>query len=225
MKVFTDYEREYLISLTEDLFAHGFKNAIIPWCDEDIYDTTDEWVNSHYHFLKDKHCYLVHGMTRVVVINEDFPWVLKFNFKNEKMRRDYNFLEAKYYELACEEGIEEFFAATYFLKNIDDVDVYVQEKVEADEDAVSSSFFEYTLENYFSDRVVENEEDEDKLNDDAWDEANSLDNEERIYAMIENYSDARRVVDFASKYQINDLHSGNWGYRDAQPVLIDYSGY
>ena len=82
MKVFTDYEREYLISLTEDLFAHGFKNAIIPWCDEDIYDTTDEWVNSHYHFLKDKHCYLVHGMTRVVVINEDFPWVLKFNFKN-----------------------------------------------------------------------------------------------------------------------------------------------
>ena len=225
MKIFTDCEKEFLINLAEDLFAHEFKTAIVPWSDEDIYDTTEGWVNSHLYYLADKHCSVVHGATRVVVIKEDFPWVLKFNFQGESVSQDYNSLEAKNYERACNEDIEDFFAATYCLGQVDEFMVYAQEKVEADEDAVSSSFFEYTLENYFSSRICENEDDEDRLNEDAWDEANCLDNEDRIYAMIENYSDARRVVEFTDKYDINDLHSGNWGYRGTQPVLIDYSGY
>ena len=225
MKIFTDYEKERLVELAENLFFHGFENAIRPFENEDIYDTTENWVSSHYYFLRSMNCSVVHGMTRIVVICEDLPWVLKFNFQDKNMRQDYNLLEATNYKRACEEGVEEFFAATYYLGVVDGIMTYAQEKVEANEDVVSSSFFEYTLETYFSDRVVENEEDEDKLNDDAWDEANCLDNEDRIYAMIENFKDARRVWEFTDKYDINDLHSGNWGYRGKQPVLIDYSGY
>ncbi len=221
----TESEKENLFNLVDTLVANGFKKALT--CNHTTYtvdtDSLYIWKESHRSFLRNNHLSIESGATRIVVISDN-KWVLKFSPLESDMTQDYNCLEAGYYQRACEENLEYLFAATYCLGARCGLMIYAQERVKVDEDCTSDSFLNYTLENYF-DRCSHEDYSEEEIQEAAWEESCELDNDDRIYAMIENVHDADKLIYFINKYDINDLHCGNWGYRGDQPVLIDYSGY
>lgn len=218
-------EKNVLIGVVEDLIEHDFLWAFTYTTDRYgcVKYHLHNWIDEHREYLYNNHLTVMNGVTRVVVIPESENWVLKFNF-NDNDKQDYNDREARNFQYACEEGLSDYFAAMYFLGIIGGLEVYAQERVEVDEDLTSDSFYNYTYNTYYSHECCENEEDEERIRDNVWDDSDTLGNEDRIYAMIEN-SDAVRLVRFCNYYDINDLHSGNWGYRNGQAVLIDYAGY
>lgn len=214
-------EKEQLISLVDELVACGFKKALLSG--KDIWGHTqvglDVWTKTHRETLRAAGCIIESGATRVVVVPEFSKWVLKFNYIG-KYETDYNYLELEHFQQACDRHLEKYFAATYLLGNVDGLNVYMQEKVKIDEDLTSDSFIIYTMENYYSGVDCEDEEIYDKVCNESYE----LDNEERIYAMVDS-RDAGVLIDFVYECDINDLHSGNWGYRGEDPVLIDYAGF
>lgn len=224
MKTLTTDERERLHDIVCDLFANDFLWALD--CPKRRYGygyehQVESWLNSHFDYLKEIHCRVTSGATRVVVIPEGEDWVLKFGFNDPSLIRDYNRLEAQNYAAATNRGLEDFFAASYYFEEVCGVDIYVQEHVWVDDDAVSDSFYNYTIDNFYSHRDL----DDDRTQEEAWEDSYSLDNEDRVYAMLGDQKRVDDLVNFINAFEINDLHSANWGYRDEQPVLIDYSGY
>lgn len=221
MKILINDERHQLCKLVERLLRHDFRSVL-----DYANGSVGEWEEEHFNFFKSLHCQIFHGETRVVVVFDDLEWVLKFNFFNRPTCKDvdYNDREYRHYVAAGDRGLGEYFAAMEYLGVFeDDVDVYAQEKVEIDEDAVSDSFYQYMSENLFG-GVDTQECSSSSLNERISEEAEYLENEDRIYAMITDGA-AEDLIDFIQYYDINDLHSGNWGYRDGQPVLIDYAGF
>lgn len=214
-------EKERLISLVDELVACGFKAALSKVTGTKKYQYYDVsgWIERHHNFLNAFECQVEYGATRVVVIPEFSNWVLKFTYI-EKYQLDYNAIELKKFQLACDKELDKYFAAIYYLGSLYGMDVYIQEKVKIDEELTSDSFINYTIDNYYSDVDCEDEETYDQVCCDSYE----LDNEERIGAMLGAY-DANELIDFCSYYDINDLHSGNWGYRDNEPVLVDYAGF
>ena len=223
MKALTENEKQSLIDLVEVLVDNGFKQAleVSGWEKH-----AREWAGQHHRLLDSLGCYVTCGATRVVVISDEDDWVLKFSFLDSLVKTDYNLLEAENYQAAIEAGLSRYFAATYCLGNICGLEVYVQERVNADEDGVSDEFYNYTLENYYSDCRDDYESEED-LHDAAWEDSTELENEDRIWAMVGDFDrkDCIKLVEFCDVREINDLHAANWGFRDGWPVMIDYSGY
>ena len=220
MKTLTTLDRLKIHELVDDLVDHGFAPALNCL---NGHKHIWQWEIANRDFLYSIDCVICCGVTRVVVIPENFDWVLKFNFQNEELLQDYNRLEVQHFEKAIEKGLDKYFAAIYQVGAIDGLMVYAQEKVVADEDYVTSSFFQYTLDKYYN-HIEYDDMYEDARNDAAWEEANTLDTEDRIYALI-NDGMADQLIDFIYENDINDLHSGNWGYRGTEPVMIDYAGY
>lgn len=222
MKTLSEVEKTRLLILARDLMNHHFADAL--FCTRDKWGIPqkhiNDWIISHFGYMAARRIHVDYGATRVVVVADNLDWVLKFDFQNAGLSHEYNELEVKNYQYACEWNLEDCFAAMYFLEKVNSIKVYAQERVRIDDDLTSDSFYEYTLQNYYSD---EDSDDED-VRENAWEDSNELDNEDRIYAMVDNLT-ARELVRFTNRYDINDLHSGNWGYRDGDPVLVDYAGY
>lgn len=222
MKTITDLEKMRICELVEDLIGHGLRGAITRY---DGHHNFYRWQENYKNYLHRIHCETFCGVTRTVFVFDDLDWVIKINFINPLMD-DYNYLEYSHFQSAIKAGLEKYFAAMWYVDEIDGICIYAQEKVNVDEDSVSSSFFEYTLENYYN-QASKNEDGEwteDQVNEAAWDESYTLENEDRIYAMITDGM-ANELISFIQENDINDLHSGNWGYRGDEPVLIDYAGY
>ena len=218
MKTLSNNDVTRIQNLVHDLAQHNFYDAI----NCDVNSQADKWIVHYREYLRAMGYHIFYGATRIVVMLDDFDWVLKFNFHYSDSAQDYNELEEVHYKAAIKAGLAEHFAAMYYVGIIENLMVYAQEKVRMDEDCVSSSFFQYTLDNYY----CENDgRDEDERNEDAWDDAMYLDNEDRIYAMIDSVSIADELIKFVFDNNINDLHSANWGYRGTEPVIVDYAGY
>lgn len=218
MKSLTFTERVKLHKIVKALVKHGFSQAL-----RGTRHNYYEWCDSSAGFLFNASLEVTSGATRCVVLSNDSNWVLKFDFEEEDcgFHKYYNKIEAENFEEACRRGLDKYFAAMYYLGNLEGLEVYAQERVRADEKVVSNSFFEYTLENYYGSYEIDDED----VRDSAWSDSTDLENSERIYAMIQDSKAADALVDFTDEFDINDLHSGNWGYRGDEPVLIDYSGF
>jgi hypothetical protein len=156
------------------------------------------------------------GASKVAIIDEDNDWVLKIPFCNKS--KDYCQLEAIYYGQAVKEGVEEPFAECYFLMEYEGAPCYIMEKVNCDEQAIESDFYEIC-----SDKLS-GQMSEDEIND----YLGSMDTDEILDQILEFYYEAgflQKVNVFLSENSINDLHTGNLGYRGDKLVFVDYSGY
>ena len=157
-----------------------------------------------------------YGATKLVIIDDDNDWVLKIPFCDKAC--DYCALEAENYKKAVEAGVEEGFAACYFLMEYEGAPCYIMEKVSCDEETVESDFYEIGS-NKFSDEMNE---------DEIYSYLGSMDGDEIVDQLLEFYYDEgflKKVNIFLSQNKINDLHTGNVGYRGEQLVLTDYSGF
>ena len=172
------------------------------------------WKNSPYENLENISYF--YGATKLVVIDDDNDWVLKIPFCDNAC--DYCALEAENYKKAIEAGVEEVFAACYFLMEYEGVPCYIMEKVSCDEETVESDFYE----------IGSNKHSSEMNEDEIYSYLGSMDGEEIIDQLLEFYYDEgflQEINIFLSRNKINDLHTGNVGYRGTNLVFVDYSGF
>lgn len=224
----------WAMSVMNTLFSHGFHDAIIYHLDE--YDSfygslgLYDWECHHSKVLNDLHVVLHNGETKVCIIGENDNWVIKVGFDRttspryvaREIAENFCKKEADYYAEACELGIEDCFAATYKIGEVDNTSIFLQEYAANREDDIEGLFFDYasSTDDYYPDE----DEDQDSRMDRLWSYVRGMDDEERIFAVLgENNT---QVLDFIFSHEINDLHQANWGVtNDGRCVMIDYSGY
>ena len=238
---------EWATNIMNELFARGFYTALR--YEERTYSCGgnhyyhlgfDDWEYAEGDYFRSNYgLHFYRGETKSCIVDFDRPeWVIKVPFDrstNPRCRKnedgtDINYcaLEAEKYARACAEGIEECFAATYEVGEINGVKFYLQEFANVDEDSTTDSFYEYAseqVEKYF-DRDEEDERNEEHFIDEIWDFINDMDDGERVMAVFNNHKNVRKICNFIYDEGINDLHSANWGFtNDGREVIIDYSGY
>ena len=169
------------------------------------------------------------GCSKIVIWDADFPdYVLKMALRDE----DDHFCDREYenYCYAEEQEAEEAFAwmACIYSKHQlgTERSIYAMEYIECDEDIIGSNSYDYALSNYCRDRGIE--EDEDSREEFYYYWSRNLDDNEMVMDFaLNSWSMALRqkVEQIIFDRDINDLHSGNMGYRGDQLVLVDYSGW
>lgn len=182
------------------------------------------WVKSSQ-TVKEMGLYLSSGCSKIAILDEGNPrWVIKFDLF-DRNKSEYCKLELRNYNRAREKKIEEYFAATYYLDAVNAFDFILQERVNMNSDAVEETFIDYVSSGY----NVEDFDSEDEYNDAIYNMEEDMTDEDRVYAMLddERYNvDIGAIINFIEENDINDLHSGNWGYtKDYHCVMVDFSGY
>lgn len=154
------------------------------------------------------------GATKGVVIFDNY--VLKFPFVDEYINHCER--EEKIYNGAIEENLEDFFCSIELFMDIDGYPIYVQPRVEVDENWAEEKSHDYLI----SDEVEEQE---------GWDMFScEFSYEEQMIGLFLSdgldRSIAYRLEEFFEEWEISDLHFGNVGYDDeGNWKLIDYAGF
>lgn len=171
------------------------------------------------------------GATRFVIFEKENPnFVLKF-LREDDGEINYNEIETVIYEYSEKEKISEFFAWSFKLFDFDfngkNLPIYVMEFVDSDEDIIYDDSNNYQFKLFCEEEGLdpENEESREKFDNDDNYHVGGTD------AMLEFAEDYwgeevfNSVSSLLERANVNDLHCGNWGYRDNQLVIIDYAGY
>lgn len=218
-------EIEKAKQIVNDLIKEDFFDAII--CEDN--DGFFGWCCDHKDFLEGRlkvYC----GETKACIVSDELSnWVVKvgFNYKVDSYAdkvTDFCAIEARNFEHAVVEGLEEFFAASYKLCELtppekynfkDNISFFIQEKAVPDEEKTSSTCDSYMR----SGRDSEEEDDEDYYDDD-------YDDDDRLESLFYGSKKYDELTAFIHEFDINDLHSGNFGYTsDGKVKIIDYSGF
>lgn len=157
------------------------------------------------------------GAFRAVIIDENFDWVIKFDFKEEINEEHVGNCRAEmiYYKNAVTWGIEEYFAPCFYGGEWNGVTFYLMKKVTIDIDSMNeeiSSGLESSDINYAS-----------CFNSDM--AAEDIDTIVNVFGSYFPYEEVTQLIEFCETYCINDFHSGNIGYLMGRPILVDYAGY
>ena len=150
--------------------------------------------------------------------------------------------EAYLYKKTIEENINAYFARTYFVGIIDNIFISIQEYVSVDDDfnedetwtRISATVEEDVVRAEYDSYRKEREEKgwwfqgyESYFNE--WVCGLEAEQENIIYAFIEDYEKAEKVIDFMNEYCINDLHTNNFGFKNPNEmetfVMTDFSGH
>lgn len=211
------YNKELVTTILSDCLPKCLKN-LSDFC-------YNEW-EMEFNVDLPRGWYQKDGATKMVFVNEDYNYVIKIpyfgvdyeKFENaiapiEQMNQwDYCKREMELYALARSEGLGRFFAATYQIGEFMDYPIYIQEKCtpfgrfHSKDASIISQSVEYLKEmnvrhNPFDAKFVVD------------------------MVQKEGFDKVQQFYEFLKKYQIDDLHTGNYGYRNELPKIIDYSGF
>lgn len=190
----------------------------------------NKWLSKEMDNMLEQGIEFSSGLTKVCIFDKQNPhWNIKVSFnrsscpsyQDPKLNIDFCKREADYYAEAEACDLGQYFTATYPLETVNGLCVVLQQNVETAED-----IFDEILDDYVRDwyKVEDFDGDEDAYWDSIRECANDLDNSERIRAIIGE--DSAALIEFIEKYNINDLHVGNWGITDqGYYVMLDFSGY
>lgn len=157
-----------------------------------------------------------YGSTSLVVFSADSSYVFKIQYDTSDPV-DYSHNECYVYSRAKELGCEEYFAWVDCIGQYGSVLVYAMEQVEVNEDRNSEDSYLYHAEQWRE----KHDEDEEEMNLDGYDDHFGM----IEYAVAHNGGKMSMAADLLSELGVNDLHSGNWGYRGNVFVAVDYGGY
>ena len=153
------------------------------------------------------------GMTKLVIWDGESDYVLKIPFCDRDF--DYCRAEVRNYKKAVEAGFAGHFAYCELLMNFPcagkEIPVYIMEYVEMDEWEN-----ERVIDSYLSENCSVEDYDSD------WD------GEDKVIAYLETLWEKEKVDAFSAfcrENRINDLHPGNVGFQEGEPIFIDYSGF
>lgn len=212
----TANEIEIAKKIVKILIKNSFSQALI---DE---DTWEDWCNNNSDVLEENHLEGFCGVSKACIFSDELPnWVIKTGFTWEEDNDDFDYctIEAHNYQDAIIEGVAEFFAASYELCTVTPLECkglckniyfYIQEKAEPDEEKTSS-----TCERYINGDCQDSE---------PW--YYNYTDTDRLESLFGEEKNFDKLLKFIKEWQINDLHSGNFGYtKDGIAKIIDYSGY
>jgi hypothetical protein len=206
-------EIEIAKKIVNDLIEHNFFDAIICEDCDGFYCWRDAKKQKNY--LKEAGLSAHSGETKACIISDKLSnWVIKvgYTYSDDEGRTTTDFcaIEAKNYKDAIDEGLEEFFAASYELCRVtppekykyeEDIVFFIQEKAEPDDEKTSATCEKYTGSD---------------CNDDF----------DRVESLFQGNEKLDSLFEFIDDWNINDLHSGNFGYtKEGKVKIIDYSGY
>jgi hypothetical protein len=203
-------------AIYEALLPSGFDRFL---ADSKNYDQFCEWRDAFYEgdWETKLEVDFAGGCTRFVIIPRSGDYVFKIQYDFDK-DIDYCANEAAVYVAAEREGVAEFFAWTACIGTYGNADVYAMERVVVDENRNSSDSYAYHCEQW-REESGSDDEDVDIFGD--YDDHDGM----IEYAIAHNGNLMRKAVDLLESIGVNDLHCGNWGYRDDVFVLVDYGGY
>lgn len=226
----TSAQVEYAMMRVKTLFENDFYKAISYQKDGKVYYLgCFDWCEDHRNWLKEQDLFILNGETKVCIIDAHLEdWVIKIGIRQNPQSwaryMDYMVLEAEYYEEAKNAHLEGFFAETYKIGKIEDVDIILQEFACPDENKISDFFFTYAKSTI--EYSPEEYESEDEYLDAVSCIEEEMDTEERVKAIFGERAEYNDLIEFIEENEINDLHSGNWGTtKDGRVVIFDFSGY
>lgn len=143
----------------------------------------------------------------------------EYCFREFSATDDYCAEEAVIYQKAKENGIEMLFAETKKVGTVQDYDIYTQPIVKIFYDSTEHTHFNSNDKKYL--KVKDSLE---KITSKY--ELYSLP-EEWLFNVLKKYGFYmfKKFLNFIKENNVNDLHSGNIGYKNNLPILLDYSGY
>ena len=175
-------------------------------------------------------CWIANGCSRIVIGDGYNDYVIKFQVPGCEI--EYCEDEVKIYEDAVAAGYGDKFA--WCAKLMDyvcgeyTVPIYVYEYAECSYDEVSDKSYDYHYKQFCEDNNLTPHT---KEADELWDDEDCAYNSQEgmiefavaLWGLVGEADEAFRK--FLRDHHVNDLHAGNWGYRDTVLVLTDYSGF
>ena len=186
------------------------------------------------------------GETKLVIIPFDYNWVIKipyngyagkrmtngtichyadyFDYGSTDIRHfwDYCYTESCLYQKARTKKIAEIFAKEIYIGSINGYPIYAQQKAEGyDMEACSFSELKITKEeSEYLGSILQN-------NDTSVGPSFTTSTYTWLADVLIYYGRVflNKVLSFIKKNEISDLHSGNVGYINNRPVIIDYSSF
>ena len=175
----------------------------------------------------EKEVFCVGGISKICLVFYDADFVFKYSNPNAYSDGNEAEREIENYNKAVELGIEMFFPKTYLFCRIDGINIVYQEKIDysvdeswecQDQDKTYNLVHSMSIKDIISTRDRFNIEG-DKYNrsiDAVW-----------VAFVVALYSKEiiDKLINFIHERKINDLHTGNLGYKNNKPVILDFSGY
>lgn len=143
--MYTEKDKDWAIDLLNRLFDRDFYDAISyheikagghSYYHIGMYD----WIDKNRCFMNDNNIHICNGEDKICIIQKDSNWVIKMSFDcstnpyyADIKRKNPCVREAEYYSKACNNNLDEFFAATYELGQYRGVPVILQEYAAEDE--------------------------------------------------------------------------------------------
>lgn len=175
------------------------------------------------------------GATRIVMGDENDDYIIKF--QTDGCGVDYGSIEATVYADAIKEGFESKFV--FCEKLFDYVHVakdgteycypiYVYERVYCSYDTISDDSYDYHYKSFCEQEDIDPELDSSR--DRYYQEDGRYSGSAEMMEFAFNFwheglEFQERFIRFLRKHYVNDMHAGNWGYRDNELVMTDYAGY
>ena len=211
--------------ITEEMILQALSNCIFDeLCDRNYYDN----VISNMDTTILPRSYNT-GATKLVLTPPGEDFVIKIPFEGETWEKedfspfenaqepngwDYCRVEVLQYQKAVEAGLEEFFAETEYIGHINGHPIYIQTKVDIFED-IRDPYYDYEEETISSTKDTCK-----KLEVGCFHKYWLTD-----FLDYFNERDLLKLSQHLSNNDIGDLHGGNLGYIEGQPIIVDYSGY
>ena len=198
-----------------------FEDFLESGTEPDLWDIFEDAVTNCYNNF-----YLSHGVNKGVIIFDDLNYVVKIPFEYDRVD-DFCSREVEIYNNALmiekhnwkyRKGISHYFAPCEELTLINGIPIYIMEKAEVNSCECServNSFWDSEKSNKYN-----------KYNSYYFDGFNE-DDYRTIVGIFQPYcsdEELNRIVTFCQDYGIFDIHSGNIGFINGMPVIIDYSG-
>lgn len=163
------------------------------------------------------------GCFKIVIVPKNFDYVIKtaitFTYAKdtdttiEEQHKDLNgpYAELEQWHNICGTAFEEYFLETIYLMTIGNHEFFLQPKAVCDEYAITNSLKSYIDADEFEceedlDEYVEYDYSVEELLNSLWGDEVGSD----LYA-------------FLNEMDISDIHKGNIGFYNGQPVIIDYA--
>lgn len=166
------------------------------------------------------------GLSKIMVDFDEYSdWVIKVPRLDGRMRQNFCELEAKNYEAARRVHLNEFFAETYFVDRFFDIPVYIQKRMTIRRQEIDDKLYSYAKENFICSQDLEDEYDHDDYIHSTIDDFEAFDSLNAVFSDFYSEDKIKEVAQFCTEEEINDFHSGNFGYDEkGMPKLIDFSG-
>lgn len=192
--------------------------------------TEDVWLNEmngEMCDIYDCECTFYCGATKGVIINANFNFVIKIPFKTYH-HTNYCAIEYRNYCVAEKEQLDKMFAWTDYVGRWNGLTIYAQEWVDCDEDEVSDEAYGSAYQNWKENsgeyEDCENEDEAQEYFSDMWYGTDGYDKiSDKIWSDWKSL--AHQFEQFIYSNNCNDLHTGNWGFRNDKIVCVDYSGF